>query len=713
MNMKKIILISLVSIIFLFNFVSVNAPWCNMGGDDSLTVMDLPSGVNAENPSMQLQTNAAPESDYDTPKIAFEYGSAGDKEIYFKQWNGFNWVNADGLAQETEDSNVSKSPGFNSDEPSIALDDTGNPFIAWREDTGGQSDILLRKWNGSAWVSAGGTEGDTPDLNVSSLIGGEARQPSLAVHNNIPYIAWREFDGTNYYIALRKWNGTDAWVEMSAGKLNVSDTSPNEYFKNPSLKINSDGNPNVAWEENDGTGNWNIFFRKWNGSAWTEISTGKLNVSGTGDDYSPKLPSLDIHSDNPHIAWELVSAVLHSISFRKWSGTGWVSAAGFGQDYVIGPSMVEDLYNNPTLDVNATGVPYVVWNEKYSGVWSIVLEKWNGSLFQWVNIDGTTIPATHVVGQSNFADSSPVLVLDSNNVAIVAWDMMDGGQTNIACKRYWYTCGVGENEFPEVSITSPVGGGGNFNALMQKMINFDGTITNTPSFEDCNYSWDSNMQGNLCTGNDCKNPSCVTSLSPGTHEITLTATDSIGQPSFDTIIGFIEPYEGQYFAVTEFNVIKLNPPGFFAIDGNIRVDVNVTYFQLEDIDATLVIDLKDATTRKSINPFPQSREIKFIDEDVNEFSEIISFADIPGLEEKTYLLKVSIEPGEDEVTLWDNEVSEFIVIGPPIGTMSTTRAFLELPLYAIPIILGVILVLIYRKKIIPARFLPKRKGKQK
>ncbi|MBU1121069.1 hypothetical protein KJ660_04295, partial [Candidatus Micrarchaeota archaeon] len=86
--MNKIALISLVSIIFFFNFVSVNAPWCNMGGDDSFTVMDLPSGVNAENPSMQLQANSDPSSKYDTPKIVFEYNPGGDREIYFRQWNG-------------------------------------------------------------------------------------------------------------------------------------------------------------------------------------------------------------------------------------------------------------------------------------------------------------------------------------------------------------------------------------------------------------------------------------------------------------------------------------------------------------------------------------------------------------------------------------------------------------------------------------------------
>ncbi|MFH1544736.1 MAG: hypothetical protein ABIE23_01415, partial [archaeon] len=408
---------------------------------------------------------------------------------------------------------------------------------------------------------------------------------------------------------------------------------------------------------------------------------------------------------------------IYYIAFKKWNGSNWVDAA-LGQGRVSGVTLNEDRYGNASLDINSEGIPYIAWTEYVTfpppSTWNIVLKKWNGSSWGKIHEIIEPEPGNFVVGPANFASSKPVLVLNSTELAVVAWDVLEGGQKNIACRYFnLSSCNFVPNEFPEISITSPVQGGGEFNALTQTVIDFDATITNTPAYEDCNYSWDSNIQGNLCTGTDCKNPSCITSLSTGHHEITLTATDSIGQPSSETIIGFIEPYEGQSFSVTEFNIIKLNPPNMFAIDGNIRVDVNVSYFQIGNTSTTLTLDLKDATTRKSIDPFPIFREIKFIDEDVNEFSEIISFGNIPDLKETSYIIKISIAPGMNEVTLSDNEVNQIIRIGPPIGTIYTTRAFLELPLYAIPVILGVILVLIYRKKIIPERFLPKRKEKPK
>jgi len=63
--------------------------------------------------------------------------------------NGSSWVNAQGAALASSNGNVSNNSGY-SLSPSLQLDSSGNPCIAWEDLTPGNREIFFARWNGTS-----------------------------------------------------------------------------------------------------------------------------------------------------------------------------------------------------------------------------------------------------------------------------------------------------------------------------------------------------------------------------------------------------------------------------------------------------------------------------------------------------------------------------------------------------------------------------------
>ena len=73
---------------------------------------------------------------------------------------------------------------------SLAVDASGNPAVAWIEKVGGKYNIYVKKWDGITWNQLGSS------LNISPVQ--SAYAPSLALDSSgIPTVAWSEDDGTS------------------------------------------------------------------------------------------------------------------------------------------------------------------------------------------------------------------------------------------------------------------------------------------------------------------------------------------------------------------------------------------------------------------------------------------------------------------------------------------------------------------------------------
>ena len=190
--------------------------------------------------------------------------------------------------------------------PSLALDSSGNPAVAWRESDGTSENIYVKRWNGSNWISIGN---GFLDANVNR----DAFDPSLKLDSSgNPVVAWSESDATSYNAYVKRWNGT-AWVLVGNGFLDVN---TNRDALTPSLKLDSRGNPVVAWVELDGVSN-SLYAKRWNGTAWVAVGPGPLDVSLNQNTFYPSL-ALD-SSGNPVVAWSEYDGTSYNIYVKRFN----------------------------------------------------------------------------------------------------------------------------------------------------------------------------------------------------------------------------------------------------------------------------------------------------------------------------------------------------------------------------------------------------------
>lgn len=143
-----------------------------------------------------------------TPAVAWQDATSGNNDIYYLQWNGTSWVDAEGTGQDGV--NISADAG-NSDYPSLAIDTTSSyPKIAWNDDTTGTDQIYYLQWNGSAWVDADGT--GQGEINIFPTAGTSIYPDLARTSDDFPAVAWHDNTSGSYEIYYLCWNGS-AWVD--------------------------------------------------------------------------------------------------------------------------------------------------------------------------------------------------------------------------------------------------------------------------------------------------------------------------------------------------------------------------------------------------------------------------------------------------------------------------------------------------------------------
>jgi hypothetical protein len=267
--------------------------------------------------------------------------------IYAKRWNGAAWVEY--LANAPLDRTASN----NATEPVLALDSTNKPYIAWVEVVNGSRNIYVKRWNGTAWAWVG----TAAALDIA--IGNSVGAPSMAIgSDNKPVIAWAEEDaGGNSNVYVKKLVG-NTWTLVGTTAI---DRSIANYAFEPSLDLDSSNNPMVAWREDLASGDSNIYAKRWNGSSWVSLGNilDKLPSNPAGS------PSLVIGTNNnPVVSWDefdLPGSDTFNVYVKRWTGTAWQSVSTGAVDV--------NLANNadkPSMVLNAANNPIVAWQESTS-----------------------------------------------------------------------------------------------------------------------------------------------------------------------------------------------------------------------------------------------------------------------------------------------------------------------------------------------------------
>jgi hypothetical protein len=316
--------------------------------------------------------------------------------------------------------------------PSLVIDKSNKPHIAWADNSSGNYEIYYLYWNGNAWVDVSGN--GQALINVCNN-NGTSIYPSLALDNfNRPNIAWQDNTLGNNAVFYRYWNGTN-WATLN-GKVDVSDIQRNSY--EPSLCLDSNNMPHIAWEDKYGTSN--IFYLKWDGSNWVDadgIGQENINVSYYylyDDTDSFKFVRLKIDKfNNPHIVF-CVRSILYGafhIVYKKWNGSAFVDAEGNTPTKTIYslPNFqnVEEKLTGLSFTLDKNDLPGISWtfyltdfNDSFS---FISYKKWNG--YNWVGAPETNCPNyefySEIFCNTDIYINAPSLAFNSFNSPCIAW----------------------------------------------------------------------------------------------------------------------------------------------------------------------------------------------------------------------------------------------------------------------------------------------------
>lgn len=358
---------------------------------------------NSRHPSIAVAPNG-------TPYVAWDDDSGGDTEIYVRRWNGSSWEEV-GLGSATGGGISNNSGG--SEGPSIAIAPNGTPYVAWDDDSSGSSEIYVRRWNGSNWEEVGA--GSATGGGISNVY--RSWHSAIAIApNGTPYVAWEGYDGTLGGIYVRRWNGSD-WEEVGVGSASGRGISNSiRSSEEAAIAITPDGTPYVVWynEHPVESGNFEIYVRRWSGSAWEEVGADSATGGGISDNDGPSgFPSIAVASDGtPYVAW-LNGETMNDadIYVRRWNGSSWVEA-GAGSASGGGISDTDDAWY-PSVAIAPDGIPYVAWYDWNNS--DVYVRRWMPPAFQ-------IAPASLMfLAESGGTDLLPGQVVVNGVRGIITW----------------------------------------------------------------------------------------------------------------------------------------------------------------------------------------------------------------------------------------------------------------------------------------------------
>lgn len=405
-------------------------------------------------------------NDVDLDAHTLTVGAAKDDDrgvdsgsFYVFRWNGSTWAqhtkvtSPDGAAGDefgwptAVSGHVIASGAFLDDSP---LTDGGSLNVWHLSSFTAETHNPSNTFSAAAefgWAETG--TGSTPINNSSTGNGQTAR---LADVGAVPYVLWREHDGTNWEMRVSRYDsGTDTWVQVVGGAspINVDSTR------------NADGGDiavvggvvHVAWTETNGT-TLQVRAKRLSadGLSWEPVAGGSsanFNTSKTA--YTPSIADVggtlwmtwwELDGDKIRAArlsadgttWEHIGGILNVDSTKRAfvpriasvSGVPWIAwvertttnaspqvvrvaklnAAGTGFEHVGGPVEITSGADTRAPDITAIGgVPWVSWSEKNGTPFQVRVARLNDAGTGWTVVGGVlNLDSTRSVDYTDIAD---------------------------------------------------------------------------------------------------------------------------------------------------------------------------------------------------------------------------------------------------------------------------------------------------------------------
>ena len=362
------------------------------------------------------------------PCVAWnDTSDGGTWQIYVLCWNGYSWG-------EIGSGSASGGGISNNDrtsyQPSLAFSPAGLPYVAW-QDSDRDEEIYVRHWDGFAWREVGSGSASSGGISNNS---GHSEHPSLGFDpDGAPYVTWYDQTSGDWQIYVRRFSGS-AWDEVGAGSASGGGISNSSGFSDhPSLAIAPDGAPYIAWSDYT-NGEYQIYIRRFNGTIWEEVGLGSASGGGISSSSGSSVgASLAFTPDRvPFVAWADYRSWDYEAYVRRWSGSSWEevgsgSASGGGISNNSGDAW------HPSLAIGPDGHPYVAWVDNSGGDYQVYVRGWSGSSWQEVGLGSAS---GRGISDSGGNASHPSLAFASDGIPYIAWRDYYSGNAEIYVRRY-------------------------------------------------------------------------------------------------------------------------------------------------------------------------------------------------------------------------------------------------------------------------------------
>ena len=335
------------------------------------------------------------------------YGGSGSYDsVFYKIKNATT-----GLWTTTEV--VSALGSYDSWCPIIAVDELGNAYVTWEQWTGTGNTILYRSRNiiTNSWSS------------IFAIVGtsGSSDNPTIAVDNDLNvYLAWEEWISSDRDIYYRIRNATtSAWTTSE-----VISTESTSYSSNPTIAVDNSKNIHVIWDDETNLGSGSdkdIFYKLYNATSKTWMTTEVVSMESPSNSIEPDI-ILDNNGD-PHVVWSDHSNIYGAGSgvdvFYLKKGTNIIPTSNSPPN-IITSKYGEETINWTLYDECRSGY-YRVWANNSLGntyLWKD-WTSWNNNTLINVEINRTfpgyfnyTIEYNDFAGQFGVPDTVIVIIVD-------------------------------------------------------------------------------------------------------------------------------------------------------------------------------------------------------------------------------------------------------------------------------------------------------------
>jgi hypothetical protein len=322
-------------------------------------------------------------------------------KLYVKRWSGGAWTQLGDT--------LNFDPTQDALEPTLALDTSGNPVVAWQESFDNRSAyrVYVKRWTPQGWALYSGA------LNLVATQ--SATAPALALEaNGAPVVAWSEDEGGTKRVFVKRWQ-SGAWTTLGA----AVNASPIHDAERPALAIDRDGRPVLAWQEYNGQ-QFQIFVKGWNGAGWQapNNNAAPLNVNPVNDAVTPSLALAS--SGEPVVAWDESTDTNHVVYVKRWQSGAWALLGG-----ALNTNAVSSDYT-PSLALDSSNNPVVAFNEAQEST-RVYVKRWTAQ--GWTQLGATV---NNDPGAKSYLVS---LALDAAGSPLVAWAESDNTSLNVYVKR--------------------------------------------------------------------------------------------------------------------------------------------------------------------------------------------------------------------------------------------------------------------------------------